>query len=677
MSVGPEFYESEPGLPEHQIMSKKSFRPSLPTIPSSYYGNAEHGGIKEKLGDLLGHESNALPMYKDKPNPPGKKAANGNKIGAAAVLVLFMFWALGIIPMPSSTSTPTWPSQKSPWAARKEAVRQAFITSWDYYAEHAWGMDEFHPVSQTSKNLGCRKSSASCPPTGWIIVDGLDTAMIMNLTSRVTKAREWIKTSLDFSVADSEMSTFETTIRVLGGLLSAHYLSVSFPDLAPQKDDDLGAKGEDLYIEKATDLADRLLGAFDTPTGIPLSSCVLNASAGVGSHGDGGAASTAEATTLQLEMKYVSKLTGEPLYWERAEMVMSAVDAHRPEGGLVPIFISPSSGEFRGQNIRLGSRGDSYYEYLIKQYLQTGSRENVYLEMWEESLTGIKEHLITWSANNNLTIVAERQAGLKEPMTGKMDHLVCFLPGTIALGVTGGKTVKEAKLTMGDAWGKKQENDLILAEELMKTCWGMYFVTPTGLAPEITYFNLTNPAQAWNSDDPDWEMPRSGPLDHHADADWRMDYDIHSQDVHNLQRPETLESLFYMWRITENPIYREWGWKIFQSFMKHTAIYDETAKVVGYSSIANINSVVSPGSNNKPLMAGSNVARDNMEGFWLSETLKYLYLLFEDEVSEWNDLEKVVLNTEAHIFPRFDIGTEGKVWKTGWSRKERKHAHGG
>ena len=70
-------------------------------------------------------------------------------------------------------------------------------------------------------------------------------------------------------------------------------------------------------------------------------------------------------------------------------------------------------------------------------------------------------------------------------------------------------------------------------------------------------------------------------------------------------------------------------------------------------------------------VAGSHVQRDNMEGFWLAETLKYLYLLFEDKVSDWNDLEKVVINTEAHFLPRFDIGSEGKVWKTGWSRKQR------
>ena len=157
------------------------------------------------------------------------------------------------------------------------------------------------------------------------------------------------------------MSTFETTIRMLGGLLSAHYLSTQFPTLAPVADDDVGAAGEDLYIEKATDLADRLLGAFETPTGIPYSSVNLNRSSGLRSHSDGGAASLAEATSVQLEFKYLAKLTGEAEYWRAVEKVMEAVDGQHPQDGLVPIFVHPDTGEFKGQNIRLGSRGDSYY----------------------------------------------------------------------------------------------------------------------------------------------------------------------------------------------------------------------------------------------------------------------------------------------------------------------------
>lgn len=195
---------------------------------------------------------------------------------------------------------------------------------------------------------------------GWIIVDALDTLMIMNLTSRLSHAREWISTSLDYN-QDQEVNTFETTIRMLGGLLSAHYLSNTYPDLAPISDDDKGAAGEDLYLEKAADLADRLLGAFNSESGVPYASVNLKTSEGVPSHADGGASSTAEAASLQLEMKYLAKLTGESNYWDKAEKVMQVIDDNGMEDGLLPIFIYASQGTFRGSNIRLGSRGDSYY----------------------------------------------------------------------------------------------------------------------------------------------------------------------------------------------------------------------------------------------------------------------------------------------------------------------------
>lgn len=202
---------------------------------------------------------------------------------------------------------------------------------------------------------------------GWIIVDALDTLMIMNLTSRVQHARSWIHNSLQYN-QNHDVNTFETTIRMLGGLLSAHYLSTTYPDLAPINDDDAGAPGEDLYIEKATDLADRLLGAFESTTGIPYSSINLNTSTGIPSYIDDGAASTAEATTVQLEFKYLAKLTGEAEYWRSVEKVMEVIDAQKRQDGLLPIYVSPETGQFKGENIRLGSRGDSYYGMVPQEY---------------------------------------------------------------------------------------------------------------------------------------------------------------------------------------------------------------------------------------------------------------------------------------------------------------------
>jgi hypothetical protein len=193
---------------------------------------------------------------------------------------------------------------------------------------------------------------------GWIIVDSLDTMMLMNLTSRLSHAREWISASLDYN-QDHDVNTFETTIRMLGGLLSAHYLSTSFPEMAPLAG---GVEGdEDLYLEKAIDLAERLLGAYESPSGIPYASINLKTTEGIPSHFDGGASSTAEAGSLQLEMKYVAMLTGEKVYWDKAEKVMQVIDDNGVQDGLVPIFIYATTGAFRDSTIRLGSRGDSYY----------------------------------------------------------------------------------------------------------------------------------------------------------------------------------------------------------------------------------------------------------------------------------------------------------------------------
>jgi hypothetical protein len=200
---------------------------------------------------------------------------------------------------------------------------------------------------------------------GWMIVDSLDTMMIMNLTSQLSDARIWLHRKLDYD-QDQDVNTFETTIRMLGGLLSAHYLSTRLPAVSSRRDH--------IYLSKAVDLADRLLGAYDSPSGIPYASIHLATRRGLISHADGGASSTAEATTLQLEMKYLSNLTGNDVYWRKAEKVMQVVDDINVPDGLVPIFIAPHSGKFTTREIRLGSRGDSYYgDHHVKPLAFTNS----------------------------------------------------------------------------------------------------------------------------------------------------------------------------------------------------------------------------------------------------------------------------------------------------------------
>ncbi|KAI8265946.1 Mannosyl-oligosaccharide 1,2-alpha-mannosidase [Colletotrichum sp. SAR11_239] len=608
-------------------------------------------GVQGRVEDLLGTKGQ-LPMYKDKPYYASRRwrplwRRKRSIIGTLLLLFTGLWW-FGFFSEGSKTRqsasqlTNGWlgsaepAGKKADWTKRRERVVEAFQLSWDSYERYAWGYDEYHPIAKTGRQMAPKG-------LGWIIVDSLDTMILMNQTSRLAHAREWLATGLTYD-QDQDVNTFETTIRMLGGLLSAHYLSNEYPDLAPTKDDDPGQAGEDLYLEKARDLADRLMAAFDSPSGVPWASVNLAQYKGIQSHADGGASSTAEATTLQLEFKYLAKLTGEKDFWDKVEKAMQVVDDNGAQDGLVPIFVYATDGKFRGDNIRLGSRGDSYYEYLIKQYLQTNKQEPVYLEMWNEALEGVRKHLITYSKPSGFTVLGERPNGLSNDLSPKMDHLVCFMPGTIALGATGG--IPEAEARRLPTWNKKKDADMKLARELMQTCWGMYKWMATGLAAEITYFNVDSPpAPASASHNP----PSTFDPDPHAK--WREDYDVHAMDVHNLQRPETVESLFYMWRITGDQKYRDWGWEMFKSFVNYTSVEDGG----GFTSLSNANTIPP-------------VVRDNLESFWMAETLKYFYLLFSP--NDLLPLDKIVLNTEAHPLPRFDMG---KLFSTGWSRKPREN----
>ncbi|KAL4808533.1 glycoside hydrolase [Aspergillus unguis] len=669
------------------------------------YGFSQPAGVTNNLNNFFSGDR-TLPMYKDKPyfapRRTGPRLRRRRVVqGTILVVVLFSLWYI-IIGSNTPHRSPFTPDTKKGeelwrwsqsldseqpydgapmrninWEARRERVRNAFIVSWDGYEQYAWGFDEYHPVTKKGKNMV--KGGM-----GWQIVDALDTMMIMNLTSRVQHARTWIYNSLQYD-QNNDVNTFETTIRMLGGLLSAHYLSTQYPNLAPITDDDIGSPGEDLYIEKATDLAERLLGAFDSPTGIPYASVNLNTSTGIPAHSDRGASSTAEATSMQLEFKYLAKLTGEAEYWRTVEKVMQVVDAHQSRDGLIPIYIYPETGEFRSESVRLGSRGDSYYEYLLKQYLQTG--EEIYKDMWDEALLGIRKHLVTYSKNARLTLVGERQAGLEGPLTPKMDHLACFLPGTIALGATGGIPVSEAKKLPG--WTHRHDEEMLLAKELMKTCWATYLSSRTGLAPEISYFEIDTPHVSEADRYPEFALT-SGVAQKAADKDlplnsqplypladsksdpvsWRTDITSRTQDRHNLQRPEAVESLFFLYRVTGDETYRHWGWEMFKSFIKHTSLVEKSShyeteagdatmfRITGFTSLQNVNTVPP-------------VHRDNMETFWMSETLKYFYLLFSER--DFLPLEENVFNTEAHPFPRF---TPTGELTTGWTRSKKSSSAG-
>lgn len=500
------------------------------------------------------------------------------------------------------------PSSRLKWVSRQQKVKDAFIHAWSCYKKHAMGYDELMPLSQRGVDgLG---------GLGATVVDALDTAIIMGADEIVSEAGSWIETQLlDRIKHKGQVNLFETTIRVLGGLLSAFHLSGGDEGMKLTRN---GPKPA-VYLDTARDLADRLLSAFTaSPTSVPYSDVILRDSS---AHpAPGGLSSTSEVSTLQLEFNYLSTVSGDPKYSLEAMKVLDHLKTLPKVEGLVPIYISPQSGQFSGENIRLGSRGDSYYEYLLKVWLHQGGSENsnvTYLyDMYIEAMKGVRNRLVRRSVPNRLVFVGELPYGSNGGFSPKMDHLVCFLPGTLALGATKGKTkeraMKDNLLTFEDL------ENLKLAEDLTHTCFQMYSVTSTGLAPEIAYFHTE-------------EYSEEGLDGGNKTSKYLSDIIIKQADRHNLLRPETVESLFVLYRITEDPKYREWGWQIFEAFENYTKV--DTG---GYSSLDDVTHIPPQ-------------RRDKMETFFLGETLKYLYLLFSD--SDVIPLDKFVFNTEAHPLP--------------------------
>ncbi|PKA51372.1 Mannosyl-oligosaccharide 1,2-alpha-mannosidase MNS2 [Apostasia shenzhenica] len=431
---------------------------------------------------------------------------------------------------------------------RREKVKEAMLHAWNSYEKYAWGQDELQPQSRNGVN--------SFGGLGATLVDSLDTLYIMGLTDQFQKARDWVANSLDFN-KNYEASVFETTIRVVGGLLSAYDLS-----------------GDSVFLEKARDIADRLLPAWNTQSGIPYNSINL-------AHGNphnfgwaGGDSILADSGTEQLEFIVLSQRTGDPKYQQKVEKTISQLQTTFPSDGLLSIYINPRSGTSSRSMITFGAMGDR--------------------EMWKTSMKGLQS-LIKKSTPSSFSYICEKNG---EYLSDKMDELACFAPGMLALG-SSAYDPEDAKRILS------------LAEELAWTCYNFYESTPTKLAGENYFF-------------------RDG-QDMHVGTSW------------NILRPETIESLMYLWRLTGNKTYKEWGWNIFQAFEKNSRIES------GYVGLRDVN---------------IGTKDDKMQTFFLAETLKYLYLLFSPpslvSLDEW------VFNTEAH--PLKIITRNDKVGNT--SRSE-------
>jgi endoplasmic reticulum Man9GlcNAc2 1,2-alpha-mannosidase len=432
---------------------------------------------------------------------------------------------------------------------RIDRIKQAMAWSWNGYEKCASGEDELLPLTCSGQHWFNLTLTA---------VDSLDTLLIAGLEDEYLRAIEMVREKA-FTRTSGNCNVFETTIRILGGALSAYFeLEGDFSDATKETRETL--------LKLAVDVGSRLYVSFRSNSGLPFSDVNLLSGETSGSVPQ---SSLSEMTTLALEFTALSRLTGDPKFEDAARSVYDILsDAVAHYEGLLPQFFSPQDGKAKGRYIMLGARTDSYYEYLLKQWIFTGKTDDLLKDRYIHAMQSIRKKLFR---RTSFVSGGEHQDGLLyvseikgNTVSSKMDHLVCFLPGLFALGHFHGisTALPMSSASPNEDSGELERNkhmwkdDLYIAQELSNTCYELYRQSPTGLAPEIAHF---------------FEAETEYPHNHMSDIGGGYFY-VKDLDAHNILRPETVESLFILWKVTGDPKYRERSWQIFRAFERWSRI---------------------------------------------------------------------------------------------------------
>jgi ER degradation enhancer, mannosidase alpha-like 2 len=364
---------------------------------------------------------------------------------------------------------------KADQAAMAERVRQEFLHAWNGYKQYAWGHDELRPLSKTYYDW--YGTSLYMTP-----VDALDTMTVMGLKQQADEDRALIESDLSFD-KDIYVKNFEITIRMLGGLLSSYQLT-----------------GDKRLLALAEDLGNRLLPVFKSPTGMPYANVNLK----TGKVRDP-ETNPAEIGTLLLEFGTLSKLTGNPVYYNKAKHAVVELYNHRSEIGLVGDGINIETGKWTGTDSSVSGGIDSYYEYLLKSWLLFGDKDCK--QMWDTSIAALNQYVADdaptglWYGHVNMN--TGKRTGT---YYGALD---AYFPGELALS-----------------------GDIPRARRLEDSCfkmWNLY-----GIEPEVLNYSTMKVVYA------------GYPL-----------------------RPEIIESAFYLHYFTNDPKYLEMGNTFFDDLVKY------------------------------------------------------------------------------------------------------------
>ena len=357
-------------------------------------------------------------------------------------------------------------------------VRKEFLHAWQSYERYAWGHDALRPLSKSPHDW-YGQSLLMTP------VDALDTLVLMSLDADAAKARELIVKNLSFD-RDVYVKNFEITIRLLGGLLSGYQLT-----------------NDKRLLTLAEDLGNRLLPAFNSPTGLPYVYVNLR----TGQVRDP-KTNPAETGTLLLEFGTLGKLTGKPVFYDKAKRALVETYKRRSPIGLVGGGINVETGAWTDNDSHISGGIDSYYEYLWKCWLLFGDKDC--LEMWRESIPAVHKYLSDEAGGELWYGHADMQTGKRdETIYGALD---AFFPALLALS-----------------------GDVERARRLQASSFKMWNLH--GIEPEEL----------------DYKTMRVISGSYHL-------------------RPEIVESTYYLYHYTRDSQYRQMGEKIFNDFVRYCRV---------------------------------------------------------------------------------------------------------
>ncbi|KAK8401751.1 hypothetical protein O3P69_001103 [Scylla paramamosain] len=409
----------------------------------------------------------------------------------------------------------------------REEVRGMFYHAYDGYMRHAYPYDELRPLSCDGHDTWGSYSLT--------LIDALDTLAVMGNKTEFQRVVGLILERTNFDV-NINVSVFETNIRILGGLLSGHLMSRR-----------MGSKVEEGWpcsgplLRMAKDVADRLLPAFDTPTGMPYGT--VNLREGV-PDGETPITCTAGVGTYIVEFGTLSRLTGDPVYEEVALRALHALWNHRSAINLVGNHIDVLTGRWTAQDSGIGAGIDSYFEYMVKAagLLQRPELMAIFKQAW----AAIEKHL----RHEDWYLWATMTKGYVTMAV--FQSLEAYWPGVLTL-VGDVNTAQRIVYNYHQVW--KQ----------------------FGFTPE--FYNI-----------PQSEAPNN-----------REGYPL---------RPELVESLMYLFQATKDHNLLEMAADIVVS-IQHSAKTE-----CGYATVKNVN---------------DHTIENRMESFFLAETTKYLYLIFDHD----------------------------------------------